>query len=110
MMREDATAFALTNEKFTTYFVSFVICCLLKKCNLVSLFDLLLPSSLYLTHFHFMVIEQLGLFLDWLRGGRRTLSSGVQRSSEVMPTNNPRLTKQSSKESNDGSVSSEGSK
>ena len=50
------------------------------------------------------------LFLDFLRGGRRTLTSGVQRSTEVMPANNPRLTKQGSKDSNDGSVSSEGSK
>ena len=50
------------------------------------------------------------LFLDFLRGGRRTLTSGVQRSTEVMPPNNPRLTKQGSKDSNDGSVSSEGSK
>lgn len=49
--------------------------------------------------------------LDYFRGGgRRSLSSGVQRSTEVMPAINPRLTKQSSKESNDGSVSSEGSK
>ena len=38
------------------------------------------------------------------------MTSGVQRSSEVMPANNPRLAKQSSKDSNDGSVSSEGSK
>ena len=57
---------------------------------------------------HFIVI---GLFLDYFRGGgRRSLSSGVQRSTEVMPAINPRLTKQGSKESNDGSVSSEGSK
>jgi len=49
-------------------------------------------------------------FLDWLRGGRVGRTSGVQRSSEVMPTNNPRLAKQNSKESNDGSLSSEGSK
>jgi hypothetical protein len=49
--------------------------------------------------------------VDWLRGGRRTAAtSGVQRSSEVMPTQpGPRLVKQGSKDS-DGSVSSEGSK
>ena len=55
--------------------------------------------------------QQLDIFLDWMRGGRRPHgTSGVQRSSEVMPTNNPRLAKQGSKDSNEGSVSSEGSK
>ena len=50
------------------------------------------------------------LYVDWLRGGRRIMNSGVQRSCEVMPTQpGPRLTKQGSKDS-DGSVSSEGSK
>ena len=50
-------------------------------------------------------------YVDWLRGGRRNqATSGVQRSSEVMPTpHGPRLIKQGSKDS-DGSVSSEGSK
>jgi hypothetical protein len=51
---------------------------------------------------------------DWLRGGRRAAAtSGVQRSCEVLPAavlQQHKLVKQSSKDSNDGSVSSEGSK
>ena len=44
-------------------------------------------------------------------GNKRPLSSGVQRSCEVMPDlPRNRLVKQGSRESNDGSVSSEGSK
>lgn len=49
-----------------------------------------------------------------VRGGKRTTTSGVQRSCEVMPTlpaPGGRLVKHSSRDSNDGSVSSnEGSK
>ncbi len=54
---------------------------------------------------------------DWLRGNRQRTTSGVQRSCEVLPTSSAimrqqqkMLVKQNSKESDGGSVSSEGSK
>ena len=77
-------------------------------CLFLLLFVSVLLSLISLT-LHPSLCNQSAVF----RGGgaKRPLSSGVQRSCEVMPDlPRNRLVKQGSRESNDGSVSSEGSK